>query len=110
MIGIELSWERLRTLRRLVFGLGSLQVIVSSLALGAVLVALGFAPAAAGLVGVALALSSTAVVIPMLAEQKRLAAPLRRAGFFVLLFQDLGVGPILFAGGGLGAGAGRKSG
>src|SRR3954447_6875196 len=66
MIGIELSWQRLRTLRRLVFGLGSLQVLVSSLAIGVALAALGFAPAGAGLVGVALALSSTAVVIPML--------------------------------------------
>jgi CPA2 family monovalent cation:H+ antiporter-2 len=104
MIGIELSWERLRTLRRLVFGLGSLQVIVSSLALSAALVVLGFAPAAAGLVGVALALSSTAVVIPMLAEQKRLTTPVGRASFSVLLFQDLAVAPILFAVGVLGAG------
>src|SRR3954471_20905345 len=104
MIGIELSWERLRTLRRLVFGLGSLQVLVSSLALGAVLVMLGFAPAAAGLVGVALALSSTAVVIPILAEQKRLNTPVGRASFSVLLFQDLAVAPVLFAIGVLGAG------
>jgi monovalent cation:H+ antiporter-2, CPA2 family len=104
MIGIELSWERLRTLRRLVFGLGSLQAIVSSLALGAVLVMLGFAPAAAGLVGVALALSSTAVVIPILAEQKRLNTPVGRASFSVLLFQDLAVAPVLFAIGVLGAG------
>src|SRR5215213_7241900 len=104
MIGIELSWERLRTLRRLVFGLGSLQVIVSSLALSAALVVLGFAPAAAGLVGVALALSSTAVVIPMLAEQKRLTTPVGRASFSVLLFQDLAVAPVLFAIGVLGSG------
>src|SRR5215213_7878786 len=103
MIGIELSWERLRTLRRLVFGLGSLQAIVSSLALGAVLVMLGFAPAAAGLVGVALALSSTAVVIPILAEQKRLNTPVGRASFSVLLFQDLAVAPVLFAIGVLGS-------
>src|SRR3954454_882784 len=104
MIGIELSWERLRTLRRLVFGLGSLQAIMSSLALGAVLVMLGFAPAAAGLVGVALALSSTAVVIPILAEQKRLNTPVGRASFSVLLFQDLAVAPVLFAIGVVGAG------
>jgi K+:H+ antiporter len=104
MIGIELSWERLRTLRRLVFGLGSLQVLASSLAIGATLAALGFAPAGAGLVAVALALSSTAIVIPMLAEQKRLNGPVGRASFSVLLFQDLAVAPVLFAIGVLGSG------
>src|SRR4051794_18445875 len=104
MIGIELSWERLRTLRRLVFGLGSLQVLASSLAIGAALAALGFAPAGAGLVAVALALSSTAIVIPMLAEQKRLNGPVGRASFSVLLFQDLAVAPVLFAIGVLGSG------
>ncbi len=72
MIGVELSWERLRILRRLVFGLGSLQVVVSSLLVGAVLMALDVSPLAAILVGLALALSSTAIVLPVLAEQKRL--------------------------------------
>jgi CPA2 family monovalent cation:H+ antiporter-2 len=51
---------------------------------------------AAALVGLALALSSTAIVIPVLAEQKRLNAPAGRASFSVLLFQDLAVAPILF--------------
>lgn len=104
MMGIELSWERLHTLRRLVFGLGSAQVLVSSLALSACMLALGHAPAAAGLMGVALALSSTAIVIPLLAEQKRLNTPVGRASFSVLLFQDLAVAPVLFAIGVLGAG------
>src|SRR6478735_1582023 len=80
MIGIELSWERLRILRRLVFGLGSLQVGCSAL-----------------IVGIGLALSSTAVVLPVLAEQKRLNAPTGRTSFAVLLFQDLAVAPVLFA-------------
>ncbi|RVU16352.1 cation:proton antiporter [Methylobacterium oryzihabitans] len=97
MIGVELSWERLRILRRLVFGFGSLQVIVTSAVLGGVLMLLGVAPAAATLVGLALALSSTAVVLPVLAEQKRLNAPAGRASFAVLLFQDLAVAPVLFA-------------
>ncbi|WP_298951228.1 cation:proton antiporter [uncultured Methylobacterium sp.] len=97
MIGVELSWERLRILRRLVFGFGSLQVIVTSAVLGGLLVLLGVAPAAAILVGLALALSSTAVVLPVLAEQKRLNAPAGRASFAVLLFQDLAVAPVLFA-------------
>ncbi len=97
MIGIELSFERLRTLRRLVFGLGSAQVVVSALILDGILVALGAPPAAAALVALALALSSTAIVIPVLAERRRLNSPTGRGTFAVLLFQDLAVAPILFA-------------
>lgn len=97
MIGVELSWERLRILRRLVFGLGSLQVVVSSLLVGVVLMMLEVPPIAAILVGLALALSSTAIVLPVLAEQKRLNTPAGRASFAVLLFQDLAVAPVLFA-------------
>src|SRR5215204_5543845 len=67
MIGIELSWERLRTLRRLVFGLGSLQVIVSSTAIAIIAFLLGARPAASVLLGLALSLSSTAIVVPVLA-------------------------------------------
>jgi len=97
MIGVELSWERLRTLRRLVFGLGSIQVVASALVIGAILYALSVPLAAAVIVGLALALSSTAVVLPVLAEQKRLNTPAGRASFAVLLFQDLAVAPVLFA-------------
>ncbi len=97
MIGVELSWERLRTLRRLVFGLGSLQVGCSTLILGAILYGLQVPLAGAVIVGIGLALSSTAVVLPVLAEQKRLNAPSGRASFAVLLFQDLAVAPVLFA-------------
>ncbi|MFD0934006.1 cation:proton antiporter, partial [Methylobacterium trifolii] len=97
MIGVELSWERLRTLRRLVFGLGSIQVICSALVIGAILFGLKVPLAGAVIVGIALALSSTAVVLPVLAEQKRLNTPAGRASFAVLLFQDLAVAPVLFA-------------
>lgn len=97
MIGIELSWERLRTLRRLVFGLGSLQVICSALVIGAILFGLKVPLAGAVIVGIGLALSSTAVVLPVLAEQRRLNTPTGRASFAVLLFQDLAVAPALFA-------------
>ena len=93
MIGIELSWERLWTLRRLVFGLGSLQVVACAAVLGGIAFALGAEPAPAAFVGVALALSSTAIVVPVLAAQKRLASPTGRATFSVLLFQDLAVAP-----------------
>ena len=97
MIGVELSWERLRTLRRLVFGLGSLQVGCSALILGATLFGLQVPLTGAAIVGIGLALSSTAVVLPVLAEQKRLNTPTGRASFAVLLFQDLAVAPVLFA-------------
>jgi CPA2 family monovalent cation:H+ antiporter-2 len=97
MIGIEISWERLRVLRRLVFGLGGAQVAACALAISTIAILLGITPIAAVLGGLALALSSTAIVIPALATQKRLGSPTGRATFAVLLFQDLAVAPVLFA-------------
>ena len=96
MIGLELSFERLTRLRRLVFGLGSLQLFVSGAVLGALALALGLPPAAAIIVGAALALSSTAVIIPVMAERKRLGTAAGRTVFSVLLFQDLMVAPLIF--------------
>ncbi|MBL8838349.1 MAG: cation:proton antiporter [Alphaproteobacteria bacterium] len=95
MIGLDLSIERLWSLRRLVFGFGGLQVIVSAAAIGLIAAALGAAPRAALVVGTCLALSSTAVVTSLLIEQRRFATPVGRASFAVLLFQDLAVVPIL---------------
>lgn len=97
MIGIELSWERLRVLRRLVFGLGSLQVAVCAAVLAAIAYGLRADMTAAVIIGFALALSSTAIAVPVLAERRRLASPAGRATFSVLLFQDLAVAPVLFA-------------
>ena len=96
MIGLELSLERLTRLRRLVFGLGALQLVASGLALGVAALLLGQAPAAALMLGAALALSSTAVIIPVMAERRRLGAAAGRTVFSVLLFQDLMVAPLLF--------------
>lgn len=101
-IGLELSWERLRTLRRLVFGLGAGQVVVSSAVLACLAMAYGEAGNVALIAGIALALSSTAIVIPILASQRRLNSPSGRASFSILLFQDLAVAPILFTLGALG--------
>ena len=95
MIGLELSWERLRLMRKLVFGLGALQMIGCSLALGAIAMALGQQPVAALAIGAALTLSSTAIAVPVMVERKRLHAEGGRATFSVLLFQDLAVAPIL---------------
>mgnify|MGYP003385783728 CR=1 FL=1 len=95
MIGLELSWERLRSLRRYVFGLGALQVALCLSASAAIAHAFGQPPAAAIAIGAALALSSTAIVMPILTEQKRQHTMAGRATFSILLFQDLAVAPIL---------------
>ncbi|WP_421937157.1 cation:proton antiporter [Phenylobacterium sp.] len=94
-IGLELSWERLRSLRRYVFGLGALQVLLCLTATALAAYAVGQPPGAAIAIGAALALSSTAIVMPILAEQKRQHSMAGRATFSVLLFQDLAVAPIL---------------
>ncbi len=97
MIGLELSWERLRKLRKLVFGLGLLQVAISATALGGAAFLFGVPPVGAAVLGLALALSSTALVMPVLAERRILNSASGRASFAVLLAQDLAVAPILIA-------------
>ncbi|MGO9388897.1 cation:proton antiporter domain-containing protein [Rhodoblastus sp.] len=95
-IGLELSLERLHLLRRFVFGLGSLQVAVCGVALFAAARAFGLSQPTSVVLGAALALSSTAITVPVLAERRRLNTLSGRAIFSVLLFQDLIVAPILF--------------
>lgn len=95
MIGLELSWERLRLMRRYVFGMGGLQVALSMSGIGLGAWLLGQPPVAAAAIGAALALSSTAIVMPILAEHKRQHSQAGRTTFSVLLFQDLAVAPIL---------------
>ncbi len=96
LIGLELTFERLMTMRRLVFGLGGLQVLISGALIGCLALYLGQPPIAAIVIGAALSLSSTAIVIERLADQKRLATATGRTSFSILLFQDLAVVPILF--------------
>ena len=88
MIGLKLSWQRLAIIGRLVFGLGALQVFGSAAALGALALILGKPPTSAAVLGFALALSSTAIVIPVLAEAKRLGTTAGRTIFAVLLFHS----------------------
>lgn len=95
MIGLELSWERLRALRRLVFGLGLMQVVACTVVLAALFMLTGQPLAGAVVLGMGLALSSTAVVMPVLAERGRLKGVVGRSTFAVLLAQDLSVAPIL---------------
>jgi monovalent cation:H+ antiporter-2, CPA2 family len=106
-MGLELSFERLRRMRRLVFGLGLAQVAVTTMALGLIGWAFGLSPVSAATIGAALAMSSTAIVVPMLLESKRLAAPVGRASLSVLLFQDLAVAPLLVMAGALSGGGER---
>jgi CPA2 family monovalent cation:H+ antiporter-2 len=101
MIGLELSFERLWLMRRLVFGLGALQVIISSAVLIGAGVLLGLSVTSAIVAGIALAMSSTAVVLQVLSEEKRLHTQAGRGSFAILLFQDLAVVPALFAVGAL---------
>ncbi len=95
MIGLELSWQRLRLMRRLVFGLGALQTVGAGALIAVIARFSGQPLPAAVAIGAALALSSTAIIMPALAESRRLHSEAGRAAFAVLLFQDLAVAPIL---------------
>ena len=95
IIGLEVEPIRLWTMRRYVFGLGAAQFFASAAILGLAAAAFGLSPAAAIVVGLALALSSTAFALQLLAEKKALPTRHGRAAFSVLLFQDLAVVPLL---------------
>ena len=96
MIGLELSFERLWLMRRLVFGLGGLQIVICASLLGGVVLLFRPDPIMAVVIGLAGAMSSTAVVIQVLAGEKRLATAVGRSSFAILLCQDLAVVPALF--------------
>jgi monovalent cation:H+ antiporter-2, CPA2 family len=94
-IGLELSMRRLLTMRRLVFGLGGLQVLLTALAIGLGAWWLGQPAAAALIIGICLALSSTAIVMELLSGQRRMMSTTGRTSFAILLAQDLAVVPLL---------------
>nr|WP_307742647.1 cation:proton antiporter [Massilia varians] len=107
MIGLELSAARLWAMRRWVFGAGTAQVLASAVLVGGVLLlAYGLDAQAAVVVGLVLSLSSTAVVMQLLAQQGATGSPLGQAAFAILMLQDLAVVPILLLIGALGAGSG----
>ena len=91
-IGLELSFRRLWTMRRLVFGLGAAELSVSALLIALALFGLGQSWAGAVGLGLALALSSTALVLPMTGTQ----SPVGRSAFGMLLFEDVALVPIIF--------------
>lgn len=106
LIGLELSFRRLVTMRRLVFGLGGLQMLATSAIISGVAILTGQSSDAAVILGASLALSSTAIVLELLSAEGRLTTTAGRASFSVLLAQDLAVVPILVLISVLGAGSG----
>jgi len=95
MIGLELSFRRLAALGSKVFGLGSLQVLMSGLAIGLIAYLLGLGVYSAAIVGGGLALSSTAFVLQLLEERHERATGFGLTTFSILLLQDLAVVPLL---------------
>ncbi|MCP5081229.1 MAG: potassium transporter KefB [Alphaproteobacteria bacterium] len=95
MIGLEFSVERLRALRTYVFGLGTLQVVVTGLVVAAVAWGLGANEQTAMIVGGGLALSSTAFVLQLLTERGERATSFGKVSFAILLLQDLAIVPLL---------------
>ena len=96
LVGLELAPKRLMRLRNAIFGLGMSQVILCGLALfGLIWLTTGFTVGAALVLGLPLALSSTAQVLPMLQSSGRLNTPTGEKAFSILLFQDLSIIPLL---------------
>jgi len=96
VIGLELKPSRLWSLRRDIFGLGAAQVVVCGLALtGLLLVTTSLTWQAALVVGLPLGLSSTALVMQLLAERDITNTPFGTRSFSMLLFQDLAIVPLL---------------
>jgi monovalent cation:H+ antiporter-2, CPA2 family len=96
LIGLELSLAQLWSLRRYVLGIGALQFVFSALVLRVGMWAMGVSTSNAIVLGLCLAMSSTAIVMQLLEEQGRSATQVGRIALSVLLFQDLMVAPILF--------------
>ena len=105
-VGLELSFARLRKLRRQVFGLGSLELLVCAGLIGAGLMALGNSPASALALGLALALSSTALVLKITGTRTAVG----KAALAMLLFEDLALVPIIFLLGAMGRGGEAQTG
>ena len=96
IVGLELRPQRLWRLRRDIFGLGLAQVVLCGLALSLFIhLALGVSPEAALALGLPLALSSTAQVLPMLRADNELNTPRGERAFSILLFQDLAIVPMI---------------
>ncbi len=107
-IGLEFSLPQFRSMRRLVLGLGATQYVLSLLLFAAIALAFSQTLASAIVLGAALAMSSTAIGIKLLAERNELSSPVARPVIGVLLFQDLAVVPLLILLPALGVGRGMS--
>ncbi|WP_222565859.1 monovalent cation:proton antiporter-2 (CPA2) family protein [Novilysobacter antarcticus] len=97
VIGLELSPSRLKVMRRPVFGVGGAQMLITGVVMGVLATFAGFGWKTALVVGLGLALSSTAVGLQLLSERKALGSEHGRLAFAILLFQDLTAIPLLAA-------------
>src|SRR5688572_12645276 len=95
VIGLELQPSRLRALRKAVFGLGLAQVVLTTAVFMLIALALGLPWNAALVVAFALSLSSTPLVLQLLAERQQLNTHHGRSSFAILLFQDIAVMPMI---------------
>ena len=96
MIGLDLSIDRLWAMRKLVLGMGNVQILATATVIAAIAYAWGNSIEAAIILGGCLALSSTAIVLQLLVDQGRFGSPAGHASFSILLAQDLAVVPLLF--------------
>ncbi len=95
LVGLELNPSRLWRMKEEIFGLGLLQVVLCGLAITAIVWLAHFSPTAALALGLPLALSSTAQVLPMLQSSGRMRTPFGERAFSILLFQDLSIVPLI---------------
>ncbi len=101
-IGLELSFRRLAAMRRMVFGIGAAEMLLTAALIGGALMAFGWAFEGAAWLALALAMSSTALVLPISGTH----GPVGRAALAMLLFEDLALVPMLFL---IGAAAGAAT-
>ncbi|MGE5512427.1 MAG: monovalent cation:proton antiporter-2 (CPA2) family protein [Bacteroidota bacterium] len=95
LIGLELKPMRLWAMRRSIFGAGSVQVAVTGAIVGVVVAVWGMSWTVSAVIGIALAMSSTAFVLQVLEEKKELSQRHGRLAFSILLFQDLAAIPLI---------------
>lgn len=95
LIGIELRPRKLWAMRKAIFGVGVVQVMVCMALLWGVGLALGLAPLVAFVAGTGFVLSSTAVIMSVLAERGEIASPQGQQGVAILLLEDLAIVPLL---------------
>src|SRR5262249_55844035 len=110
LIGLELDPKRLWSMRRPVFGGGTVQMVAAGLVLGATGLALGLPWQASLVAGLALALSSTAIAVQTMRERGMLTSPTGSVAFSVLLYQDIAAIPLIALVPVLSAGASGSSG